>query len=72
MIELDGTVLSREFIVVAVGDPVNLDQSLSLPGGLRSTLQTFPGVTVEIEEIEHIQVPAAKTMVFETGRPYEE
>lgn len=69
---LDGTVLARDFEVRAIGNAQNLDQSLTLPGGVKSTLSTFPGVTVEIEQAEEISVPAMKTPEFVFGEPYEE
>ncbi len=71
-IRVDGTVLAREFKVVAIGNPDNLEQSLTLPGGLKSTLSTFPGVTVVVERRDELTVAAAPEPVFEAGRPVEE
>jgi len=68
-IELDGTVLARDFEVAAIGDPANLEQALMLPGGLKSTLSTFPGVSVEIERAEELVVPAADDIRFEHAQP---
>jgi uncharacterized protein YlxW (UPF0749 family) len=72
VIRLGDAVLSREFEVVAIGDPANLEQSLTLPGGLKSTLSTFPGVSVTVERSERLHVPAAREPVFEIGEPVEE
>lgn len=71
-IALDGTILARDFEVRAIGNAQNLDQALTLPGGLKSTLSTFPGVTVEIQQTEEIRVPAIKTPEFAYGEPYDE
>jgi len=71
-IVLDGTILARDFEVRAIGNAQSLDQSLTLPGGLKSTLSTFPGVTVEIEQVEEIALPAMKTPEFAYGEPFEE
>lgn len=68
-IELDGVVLSRDFIVNAIGDPVALAQALTLPGGLNSTLSTFPGVWVEIEEADEVAVPSAQADGYHIGVP---
>ena len=70
-IELDGTPLAREFEASAIGKPSDLSQALSLPGGLRSTLSTFPGVTVGVRESEELVVPAATGHGFVVGQPVE-
>ncbi|HET6498377.1 MAG TPA: DUF881 domain-containing protein [Coriobacteriia bacterium] len=71
-IELDGTPLAREFEVSAIGTPSDLAQALSLPGGLRSTLSTFPGVTVGVRESEELAVPAGTEHGFVLGVPVED
>jgi uncharacterized protein YlxW (UPF0749 family) len=68
---LDGAELSRGYKIVAIGNPSDLDQSLTLPGGLVSTLSTFPGVTVEIEQSEGLRVPEAPMPVYTYGEPVE-
>lgn len=68
-IELDGTPLAREFEVVAVGESNNLSQALSLPGGLQSTLVTFPGVTLTVRAMDMVTVPAATGHEFVIGTP---
>jgi len=69
---LDGAELSRSYKVVALGDPHGLEQSLTLPGGLVSTLSTFPGVGIEIQQGEGLRVAEAQTPVFNHGQPVEE
>lgn len=71
-ITLDGTILARDFEVKAIGNAQNLDQALTLPGGLKSTLSTFPGVSVRIEQVESVQVPALNDRGFILGEPVEE
>ncbi|MBU4556410.1 MAG: DUF881 domain-containing protein [Actinobacteria bacterium] len=55
------TSLSANYELLAIGDAANLEQSLALPGGLKATLSTFPGVTVVIDQREAIALPAAGT-----------
>jgi len=70
---LDDVVLSRDYEIVAIGEPGNLAQALELPGGLRSTLSTFPGVDVTIvQEVDDLFVPAARHPEFEAGSPVED
>lgn len=71
-IVLDGTTLARGYEVIALGEPGNLTQSLELPGGLKSTLATFPGVTVDLAKSDDLSVPAAAARDFSVGTPVEE
>ncbi len=71
-IELDGMALARGYEVIALGEPGSLAQSLELPGGLKSTLVTFPGVVVTLARSEGLSVPAATTREFVVGTPAED
>ncbi len=71
-IVLEGSEFSRRFEVDALGEPGNLAQALELPGGLKSTLATFPGVEVEIVKKDQLRVPAAKRIGFVHGTPVED
>lgn len=71
-ITVAGTRLTGPYRLQAIGDPANLEQSLGLPGGLKATLSSFPGVMVRIEQREMIEVAAAEPMRFVVGSPYEE
>ncbi|MBE0416241.1 MAG: DUF881 domain-containing protein [Coriobacteriia bacterium] len=71
-IELDGTALARDYEVIALGEQGNLAQALELPGGLKTTLATFPGVTVEITKAEELTVPAGRTGGYSAGSPVED
>lgn len=59
-VELDGTTLSGAYELLAIGDATNLEQSLALPGGLKTTLSTFPGVHVDIEQQDELELPASR------------
>lgn len=69
---LDGTVLASPYEIVALGQPGNLAQSLTMPGGLKSTWTTFPGVTVAVTEENILTVPAADIREFVAGTPVED
>jgi uncharacterized protein YlxW (UPF0749 family) len=71
-IELDGTALARDYEVIALGEQGNLAQALELPGGLKTTLATFPGVTVEVSRAEELAVPAGRSGGYTVGTPVEE
>ncbi len=71
-IELDGTMLAPGYTVIAIGEPVSLAQSLELPGGLKTTLATFPGVVVEVATDDELTVPAGTTAGFTFGTPVED
>jgi len=70
-VTLDGVDLTRGYKIAALGEPQRLEQSLTLPGGLMSTLVTFPGVTVRIEQAEELRVPEGQVPVFTYGQPVE-
>jgi len=57
---INGIVFSRIYEVSVVGNPDDLAQALELPGGLRSTLSTFPGVSVELSRAEEVRLPAGR------------
>lgn len=71
-VEMDGLPLTRDYRVTAVGHPGNLEQSLTLPGGIESVLEAFPGVDVEIEQLEELRVGASEGGGFVLGTPVTE
>jgi uncharacterized protein YlxW (UPF0749 family) len=71
-VEMDGMVLTRDYRVSAIGDVANLEQSLTLPGGIQSVLEAFPGVEVDIEAQEEIRVAAGDEQRFIIGTPVDE
>ena len=70
-IRINNVVFSRVYEVSVVGNPSDLAQALELPGGLRSTLSTFPGVSVELDHAEEIRVPAVLQGEFEYAQKVE-
>lgn len=64
-VTLDGRTLAGAYELRAIGDPSDLEQSLALPGGLKSTLSTFPGVSVTIEARDSLELPEAAPSVFD-------
>jgi uncharacterized protein YlxW (UPF0749 family) len=71
-VELDGAPLARDYYVVALGSPEELEQSLTLPGGIESVLEAVPGVEVDIEQDESLEVAAGEEGEFRLGEPVEE
>ena len=71
-IELDGTTLARDYQVIALGNQSNLAQALELPGGLKTTLVTFPGVTVDVATADELSVPAGSAVGYSIGSPVED
>jgi uncharacterized protein YlxW (UPF0749 family) len=71
-VELDGTPLARDYYVIALGSPDELEQSLTLPGGIESALEAFPGVHVEIQQDESLEVGAGDEGQFRLGEPTDE
>jgi uncharacterized protein YlxW (UPF0749 family) len=71
-VELDGAPLARDYYVVALGSPEELEQSITLPGGIESALEAFPGVQVEIEQDESLEVGAGEEGEFRLGEPVDE
>ncbi len=70
-IRINDDVFSRTYEVSVVGHPDNLAQALELPGGLSSTLSTFPGVGVGISRAEEVRVPAVLQHDFEYAQKVE-
>ncbi|MDP2182951.1 MAG: DUF881 domain-containing protein [Actinomycetota bacterium] len=68
---LGTTALKRGYVIQAIGEPTALQQSLTLPGGLKSTLSAFPGVTVEIDLADELELAAAQDPGLTLGRPVE-
>lgn len=66
-IRVNDSSISGDYELAAIGDPEGLEQSLALPGGIKSTLSTFPGVTVTIEKSNDIRLPAADGKLFGSG-----
>jgi len=63
--------LSRNSIIVAIGDPSALGQALDMPGGVVSQLTAFPGVKVTVSTSEGLEVPGGSRTGFEYAESIE-
>jgi uncharacterized protein YlxW (UPF0749 family) len=69
-IVLDGVALTRPFHISAIGQPATLDGGLAIPGGALDTLRTQKDVTVDIDRLAKIDLPALATApTFRSARP---
>ncbi|MCF6377769.1 DUF881 domain-containing protein [Nocardioides KLBMP 9356] len=64
-IELDGRLLESPYVLDVIGDPHLLQTALAFSSGPIETLQTEDGATVEVEELEEVEI----TSVRESSRP---
>jgi len=71
-VRVDGRSVRGDVVVYAIGDTDTLAQALELPGGVTATLDSFPGVTVEVFERDDLQVAPARIEPFEHGTTIEE
>jgi uncharacterized protein YlxW (UPF0749 family) len=68
-IRVDGSAIGRSVEVVALGNGGNIEQALLLPGGIRATLTTYPGVTMSVVIYPDLEVPAAPPRPYTLGVP---
>ena len=54
----DGRPIARKVVFEAIGDRDEIVRALSMPGGLVSTLEAFPGVSVALVPQESVDLPA--------------
>jgi uncharacterized protein YlxW (UPF0749 family) len=64
-IEVDGQLLEPPYILEVIGDPHVLRTALEFSTGPIETLETYDGATVDVEELEAVQI----TSVREPTRP---
>ena len=64
-IELDGRLLESPYVLEVIGDPHLLQTALAFSSGPVETLQSDDGATVEVEELESVEI----TSVRESSRP---
>jgi len=55
---LDGRVLAAPFKVAAIGQPATLDGGLAIPGGALDSFRTQKGVTVDVQRLAKVDLPA--------------
>jgi uncharacterized protein YlxW (UPF0749 family) len=69
-VALDGVALAPPYRVVAIGPATTLEGGLQIPGGGLDSLQSLPGVHVEVERAAKVDVPALATPPsFRAARP---
>lgn len=64
-IELDGQLLESPYVLEVIGDSQLLQTALAFSSGPIETLQTEDGATVDVEELETVEI----TSVRESSRP---
>ena len=64
-IELDGQLLEPPYVLDVIGDPHLLQTALAFSSGPIETLQTEYGATVDVEELEQVEI----TSVRDSSRP---
>jgi uncharacterized protein YlxW (UPF0749 family) len=64
-IELDGRLLESPYVLDVIGDPHILRTALTFSSGPVDTLQTYDGATVQIEDVETVEI----TSVRDATRP---
>jgi uncharacterized protein YlxW (UPF0749 family) len=70
-LSVEDTALPGRLVVEAIGDPPNLTASLVRPSGIIGRIQAAqPGVAVEVEALDAIQLPATeRSLLPADGRP---
>ena len=59
-IELDGNLLEPPYVIEVIGDPHSLNGGLVFAGGPIETLEEYDGATVEVEELESIDIESVR------------
>src|SRR3954469_22055342 len=57
-IVLDGRELAAPFQVAAIGQPATLDGGLAIPGGALDSFRTQKGVTIDVQRLAKVDLPA--------------
>jgi uncharacterized protein YlxW (UPF0749 family) len=71
-LEVDGEEVGERFILRAIGSPDGLLGAMERPGGIISQLKLFIRATIEIRQVESVQLPAtAIALLPEAGEPVE-
>jgi uncharacterized protein YlxW (UPF0749 family) len=67
---LDGKPLIAPYRIAAIGQPATLDGGLAIPGGAVDTFRTQKGVTVEVQRLARVDLPALVNVpTFKAARP---
>jgi len=58
-LQIDGTMIGKQFMIRAVGDPNGLLAALQRPGGIISQLQLFVSATIDVQQSAQVTIPAS-------------
>ena len=71
-LEVDGVEVGERFTLSAVGSPEGLLAAMERPGGIISQLKLFIRASINVRQVESVQLPATElTLLPETGVPVE-
>jgi uncharacterized protein YlxW (UPF0749 family) len=71
-LQVDGADVGRRFTLRAIGSPDGLLGAMQRPGGIISQLKLFISATIQIRQVESLQLPAtALTLLPKVGKPIE-
>jgi uncharacterized protein YlxW (UPF0749 family) len=62
-IELDGNLLEPPYVIEVIGDPHSLHGGLTFASGPIETLEQYDGATVQVEELESIDIESVREPV---------
>lgn len=62
-IELDGNLLEPPYVIEVIGDPHSLNGGLVFAGGPIENLEEYDGATVQVEELESIDIESVREFV---------
>lgn len=69
-ITVDGQPIGSPYSVIAIGQPDTLEAGLAIPGGAIDTLDAAKGVSIRVEKLADVTVPAlARPPSFDAARP---
>jgi uncharacterized protein YlxW (UPF0749 family) len=71
-LQVDGVDIGRRFSLRAIGSPDGLLGAMERPGGIISQLKLFISATIQIQQVESLQLPAtALVLLPKVGKPVE-
>ena len=71
-LEVDGVDVGRRFSLRAVGSPDGLLGAMQRPGGIISQLKLFISATIQIRQVESVELPASElSLLPDVGKPIE-
>ena len=71
-LQVDGVDIGRRFTLSAIGSPDGLLGAMQRPGGIISQLKLFISATIQIRQVESLELPAtALSLLPKVGKPIE-